>query len=60
MNKGMALQGIETLIQEGNNVLNTKYNSDLAGTYVDSAMYNSWLAKAMAFLKLFLKMIMSL
>ena len=55
MNKGMALQGIETLIQEGNNVLNTKYNSDLAGTYVDSAMYNSWLAKAMAFLKLFLE-----
>ena len=29
MNKGMAFQGIETLIQEGNNVLNTKYNSDL-------------------------------
>lgn len=33
-------------IQEGNHVLKTKYNSDLAGTYVDSAMYHSWLAKA--------------
>ena len=55
MNKGIALQGIETLIQEGNNVLATKYNSDLGGTYVDSAMYNSWMAKAMAFLKLFLE-----
>lgn len=53
MNKGMALQGIETLIQEGNNVLATEYNSNFGGTYVDSAMYNSWLAKAMAFLKLF-------
>ena len=50
MNKGMALQGIETLIQEGNNVLNTKYNSDLAGTYVDSAMYNSYLFHALLLL----------
>lgn len=55
MNKGIALQGIETLIQEGNNVLATKYKSDLGGTYVDSAMYNSWMAKAKAFLKLFLE-----
>lgn len=55
MNKEIVLEGIENLIQEGNNVLKTKYNSDLAGTYVDSAMYNSWMAKAMAFLKLFLE-----
>ena len=55
MNKEKALEGIENLIQEGNNVLKTKYNSDLAGTYVDSAMYNSWLAKGLAFLKLFLE-----
>lgn len=55
MNKGIALQGIETLIQEGNNVLATKYKSDWGGTYVDSAMYNSWMAKAKAFLKLFLE-----
>lgn len=27
----------------------------MGGTYVDSAMYNSWLAKALAFLKLFLE-----
>ena len=51
MNKEKALEGIENLIQEGNNVLKTKYNSDLVGTYVDSAMYNSWLAKGLAFLK---------
>lgn len=49
MNKENALDGIENLIQEGNHVLKTKYNSDLAGTYVDSAMYHSWLAKATAF-----------
>ena len=55
MNKEKALEGIENLIQEGNNVLATKRNSDLGGTYVDSAMYNSWMAKAMAFLKLFLE-----
>jgi len=55
MNKGMALQGIETLIQDGNNVLKTMRNSELGGTYVNSAMYNSWMAKAMAFLKLFLE-----
>lgn len=55
MNKEKALKGIENLIQEGNNVLKTKYNSDLAGTCVNSVMYNSWIAKAMAFLKLFLE-----
>lgn len=55
MNKENALEGIENLIQEGNHVLKTKYNSDLAGTYVDSAMYHSWLAKATAFLKIFLE-----
>lgn len=27
----------------------------MAGTYVDTSMYDSWLAKAMAFLKLFLE-----
>ena len=27
----------------------------MGGTYVDSAMYHSWLAKAMSFLKLFLE-----
>ena len=41
MNKENALEGIENLIQEGNHVLKPKYNSDLAGTYVDSAMYHS-------------------
>ena len=55
MDKEKALQGIETLIQDGNNVLATKYNSDLGGTLVNSTMYNSWMAKAMAFLKLFLE-----
>lgn len=30
-------------------------NSDLGGTYVDNSMYNSWMAKAMAFLKLYLE-----
>lgn len=55
MNKEKALEGIENLIQEGNNVLATKRNSDLGGTYVDSSMYNSWMAKAMAFLKLYLE-----
>lgn len=35
MNKEMALQGIETLIQDGNNVLKTMRNSELGGTYVD-------------------------
>lgn len=55
MNKEAALQGIEDLIQEGNGVLATEYNSNMGGTYVDSAMYHSWLAKAMAFLKLFLE-----
>lgn len=55
MNKEKALEGIENLIQEGNSVLATEYNSNMGGTYVDSAMYNSWLAKAMAFLKLFLE-----
>lgn len=55
MNKEKALEGIENLIQEGSNVLMTKRNSDMGGTYVDSAMYNSWLAKALAFLKLFLE-----
>lgn len=55
MNKKRALQGIEALIQDGNNVLKTVRNSELGGTYVDSAMYNSWLAKAIAFLKLFLE-----
>lgn len=33
MNKEKALEGIENLIQEGNNVLKTEYNSDLGGTY---------------------------
>ena len=55
MNKERALQGIEALIQDGNNVLKTMRNSELGGTYVDSAMYNSWLTKAIAFLKLFLE-----
>lgn len=55
MNKEKALEGIENLIQEGNNVLATKHSSDLGSTYVDSSMYNSWMAKAMAFLKLFLE-----
>ena len=55
MNKEKALQGIEALIQDGNNVLKTMRNSELGGTYVDSAIYNSWLAKAIAFLKLFLE-----
>lgn len=55
MNKERALQGIEALIQDGNNVLKTMRNSELGGTYVDSAMYNSWLAKAITFLKLFLE-----
>lgn len=55
MNKEKALEGIGNLIQEGNNVLATKRNSDLRGTYVDSAMYNSWMAKSMAFLKIFLE-----
>ena len=55
MNKEKALQGIEALIQDGNNVLKTMRNSELGGTYVDSAMYNSWLTKAIAFLKLFLE-----
>ena len=53
MNKERALQGIEALIQDGNNVLKTMRNRELGGTYVDSAMYNSWLTKAIAFLKLF-------
>lgn len=55
MNKERALQGIEALIQDGNDVLKTMRNSELGGTYVDSAMYNSQLAKAIAFLKLFLE-----
>ncbi len=55
MNKEMALQGIETLIQDGNNVLKTMRNSELGRTYVDSAMYNSWMVKAIVFLKLFLE-----
>lgn len=55
MNKEVALRGIEGLIQEGNSVLATEYNSNMGGTYVNSAMYHSWLAKAMAFLKLFLE-----
>ena len=55
MNKEKALQGIEALIQDGNNVLKTMRNSELGGTYVDSAIYNSWLAKAIGFLKLFLE-----
>lgn len=55
MNKERALQEIEVLIQDGNNVLKTMRNSELGGTYVDNAMYNSWLAKAIAFLKLFLE-----
>lgn len=55
MNKEKALQGIEALIQDGNNVLKTMRNSELGGTYVDSAIYNSWLAKVIAFLKLFLE-----
>lgn len=54
MNRGLALQGIGTLAQ-GKYVLATKYKSDLGGTYVDSAIYNSWMAKARAFLKLFLE-----
>ena len=33
----------------------TKYKSDLGGTYVDSVIYNSWMEKARAFLKLFLE-----
>ena len=37
MNKEKALQGIEALIQDGNNVLKTMRNSELGGTYVDSA-----------------------
>lgn len=36
MNKEKALERIENLIQEGNNVLKTKRNSELGGTYVDS------------------------
>ena len=55
MNKEKALEGIENLILDGNNVLKTKRNSELGGTYVDSAMYNSWLVKAITFLKLFLE-----
>ncbi len=55
MNKEKALEGIENLIQEGNNVLKTRYNSDRTGMYVDDAKYNSWMAKALAFLKLFLE-----
>lgn len=35
--------------------MKTEYNSNLGGTYVNSAIYNSWLAKALAFLKLFLE-----
>lgn len=48
MNKEMALQGTEALIQEGNNVLATKLNSDLGGTYVDSSMYKSITRTTMA------------
>ena len=55
MNKEKALEGIENLIQEGHNVLKTEYNSSMGGTYVNSAIYNSWLAKALTFLKLFLE-----
>lgn len=55
MNKERALQRIEALIQDGNNGLKTMRNSELSRTYIDSAMYNSWLAKAIAFLKLFLE-----
>lgn len=55
MNKEKALEEIENLIQEGNNVLKTRYNSDRTGMYVDDAKYNSWMAKALAFLKLFLE-----
>ncbi len=55
MNKEKALKGIETLIKDVNIVFVTKYNSDFAGTCVNSAMYNSWIAKAIAFLKLFLE-----
>lgn len=55
MNKEKALEGIENLIQEGNSVLATEYNNNMGGTYVNSAIYHSWLAKAMAFLKLFLE-----
>lgn len=55
MNKEKALEGIGNLIQEGHNVLKTEYSSSMGGTYVNSAIYNSWLAKALAFLKLFLE-----
>lgn len=55
MNKEKALEGIENLIQEGNNVLKTEHNSELGGTYVNGTMYNSWMAKTLAFLKLFLE-----
>lgn len=55
MNKKKALEGIENLIQEGHNVLKTEFNSSMGGTYVNSAIYNSWLAKALTFLKLFLE-----
>ena len=35
MNKERALQWIESLIQDGNDVLKTMRNSELGGTYVD-------------------------
>ncbi len=34
MNKEMALQGIETLIQDGNNVLKTMRNSELVQRFL--------------------------
>lgn len=53
MNKEKVLEGIENLIKEGNSVLKTKYDN-FGVTYVNSALYNSWLAKTLALLKLFL------
>ena len=42
MDKEKALQGIETLIQDGNNVLATKYNSDLGGSVVPIRISEDW------------------